>query len=97
LLALFAAAYAESYIRALRRGRSRISGIVGLPASAAALAVAVVGGVWVLLGREPTVNTLVGSAALAAAAGIAATIGTSRIGRKYLYRRSRRAREQALR
>ena len=96
VLALFAAAYVESYIRTLRRGRSRFSGSFGLPLSAAALAVAVVGAVWVLLGREPTVATLVGSAAVAAGAGVAATIGAMRIGRKYRYRRSRRARERAM-
>jgi hypothetical protein len=97
VLALFAAAFIESYIRVLRRGRSRFSGSFGLPLSAAALAVAVVGAVWVLMGREPTMATLVGCAALAAAAGIAATIGAMRIGRKFRYRRSRRARERALR
>jgi len=97
VLALFAAAYVESYIRTLRRGRSRLSGSFGLPLSAAALAVAALGAVWVLLGREPTVATLVGSSAVAAAAGIAATIGAMRIGRKYRYRRSRRARERVRR
>lgn len=95
VLTAFAAAYIESYVRALRKGRSRLSGSLGLPLSAAALAVAAVGAVWVLLGREPTVATLVGCAGLAAAAGIAATVGAMRIGRKYRYRRSRRARERA--
>jgi serine/threonine-protein kinase len=95
VLALFSAAYLESYIRTLRRGRSRFSASFGLPLSAAALAVAVVGAVWVLMGREPTVATVVGCAALAAAGGIAATVGAMRIGRKYRYRRSRRAQERA--
>jgi hypothetical protein len=94
VLALFSAAYVESYIRTLRRGRSRFSGSFGLPLSAAALAIAVVGAVWVLMGREPTVTTVVGCAGLAAAGGIAATIGATRIGRKYRYRRSRRAKER---
>ncbi|HEX4588213.1 MAG TPA: serine/threonine-protein kinase [Mycobacterium sp.] len=97
LLALFAAAYLESYLRALRRGRNRLSSSLGVPISAAGLAVAVIGAVWILLGREPTVDTLVGSATLAAAAGITAASGAMRIGRKYRYRRSRRARERALR
>ena len=97
VLALFAAAYLESYLRALRRARNRFSSSVGVPVSSAGLAVAVVGAVWVLLGREPTVATLVGCAALAAAAGIAAASGAMRIGRKYRYRRSRRARERAMR
>lgn len=97
VLALFAAAYVESYIRALQRGRSRFSGSFGLPLSAAVLAVAVVGAVWVLLGREPTMATLVASAAVASAAGVAATVGAMRIGRKFRYRRSRRALERARR
>ncbi|WP_102146045.1 serine/threonine-protein kinase [Mycobacterium hubeiense] len=97
VLTLFAAAYVESYIRVLRRGRSRFSGSFGLPLSAAALAVAVVAAVWILLGREPTMATVIGCAAAAAAAGIAATIGAMRIGRKYRYRRSRRAWERARR
>jgi serine/threonine-protein kinase len=96
VLALFTVAYLESYLRALRRGRSRVSASIGVPLSAAGLAVAVVGAAWVLLGHEPTVATLVASAAMAAAAGIAATIAAMRVGRTYRYRRSRKALEQAL-
>ena len=96
VLGLFGVAYAESYLRALRRGRSRFSASIGLPLSAAALAVATVGAAWVLRGTEPTVATLIGSAALAATAGIAATIGAMRVGRTAKYRRSRRALEQAV-
>jgi hypothetical protein len=51
---------------------------------------------WVLLGHQPTVGTLVASAAIAAVAGIAATVGAMRAGRTYRYRRSRRALERAL-
>lgn len=93
VLALFAASYVESYIRALRRGRSRLTGIIGVPLSAAGLGVAVVGAAWILLGHEPTVATLVGTAALAAASGLAGTWGAMRIGYKFRYRRSRRTRE----
>jgi serine/threonine protein kinase len=96
-LALFAASYVESYIRALRKGRSRFSGIIGVPLSAAGLGVAALGATWVLLGHEPTVAALVGTAALAAAGGFAATLGAMRIGYKFRYRRSRRARELARR
>ncbi len=96
VLVLFAAAYVESYIRALRRGRSRFSGSFGLPLSAGGIGIAVVGAAWVLLGREPTVASLIATAVLAAASGLAATFGAMRIGHKYRYRRSRRARERAL-
>jgi hypothetical protein len=90
VLALFAAAYVESYIRTLRRGRSRVSGSFGLTLSAAALAVAAVGAAWVLLGREPTIATLIGCVVLAAAGGVAATVGSLRVGTKYRYRRAQR-------
>ena len=90
VLALFAVAYIESYIRTLRRGRSRVSGSFGLTLSAAALGVAAVGAVWVLMGREPTIATLIGCGIIAAAAGIAATVGSLRVGTKYRYRRARR-------
>lgn len=96
VLALFTAAYLESCLRALRRGRGRFSASVGLPLSAAGFAVAVAGVGWVLLGHQPTVGTLVASAAIAAVAGIAATVGAMRAGRTYRYRRSRRALERAL-
>ncbi len=96
VLALFAAAYVESYIRALRRGRSRFSGSFGLPLAAAGLGFAVVGAAWILLGREPTVPTLIGTGALAFTSGLAAVFGAMRIGYKYRYRRTRRVRERAL-
>ncbi|EID79767.1 MULTISPECIES: serine/threonine-protein kinase [Rhodococcus] len=87
---LFSIAYLESFLRSLRRGRRRISGTIGVPVSAAALAVSVVGAVWVLLGRQPTVTTLVVTVSLAAAAGLAAAIGASRVGRRRRYRRAAR-------
>ncbi|MGK2881312.1 MAG: serine/threonine-protein kinase [Mycobacterium sp.] len=90
VLALFAAAYVESYIRALRRGRSRVSASVGLPISTAILAVAVVGGVWVLIEREPTIATVASSAIVAALAGVAAAVGALRVGSRYRHLRARR-------
>lgn len=92
-LALFAASYVESYIRALRRGRSRLTGVIGVPLSAAGLGIAVIGAAWVLLGHEPTVTAVVGTTALAGASGLAATFGAMRIGYRFKYRRTRRARE----
>ena len=79
-LALFAVAYIESYTRTLRRGRNQISARVGLPIAAAALAVAMVGAVWIVVGREPTVATLVGCAVIGAAAGVSGTIAAVRHG-----------------
>lgn len=96
VLALFTAAYLESYLRGLRRGQRRISGGIGVPLCAAGFAVAVVGAAWVLGGREPTVATLVASAAVGTAAGVAATIAAIRVGRTHRFRRSRRVLERAL-
>ncbi|MFC9760506.1 serine/threonine-protein kinase [Rhodococcus jostii] len=98
-LFLFSLAYLESFLRSLRRGRRRVSGMIGVPVSAGILAVSVVGGAWVLLGQQPTIATLVVSVVLAALAGVAAAIGASRIGlrrrRARSSRRTARVRESA--
>lgn len=83
LLVLFAAAYVESNMRGLRRGRGGFANSVGLAVSAAVLAVAVVGAAWVLLGRAPSIAGLVVCACVGVAAGIAAAIGCGRIGERY--------------
>ncbi|QBS43659.1 serine/threonine-protein kinase [Nocardia sp. CS682] len=93
LLALFSLAYLESNMRRLRRGRGGFANSVGLMISAALLAVALVGGAWILLGHPPAIATTAGSAALAAAAGLAASFGARRIGKRRRYlRRVRRQR-----
>lgn len=90
LVLLFALAYLESYLRNLRRGRGRISATVGVPIVAGVIAVGVIGAAWVLLGSQPTVTTLVVSVTLAVLAGVAAAIGSGRIGRRRRYRRAHR-------
>ena len=95
VVALFAIAYLESYLRALRRGRSRIVASVGLPVSAALLAVALVAAAWVVLGHQPTLTSVVTCAALGAAAGASAVVGGMRSGQASRYRRRRRARQRA--
>ncbi|MFF3226216.1 protein kinase [Nocardia suismassiliense] len=93
LLALFSLAYLESNMRRLRRGRGGFANTVGLIISAALLAVALVGGAWILLGHPPQIATTAGSAALAAAAGLAVSFGARRIGKRRRYlRRARRQR-----
>lgn len=87
VLLLFAFAYLESFLRSLLRGRRRVTGSVGVPASAAVLAV---GAVWVLLGHQPTVATILVSAVLATAAGAVAVVGASGVGRTRRYRRAQR-------
>ncbi|WP_378738575.1 protein kinase [Nocardia brasiliensis] len=91
LLGLFSLAYLESNMRRLRRGRGGVANSIGLAVSAGLLAVALVGAVWTLLEQPPTMATTAGSAALAAAAGLAASLGARRIGKRHRYlRRARR-------
>lgn len=79
-LALFALAYIESYTRTLRRGRHDMSARFGLPIATAIFAVAIVGAVWIAVGREPTVATMLSCAFIGAAAGVSVTIGAVRHG-----------------
>jgi serine/threonine-protein kinase len=82
IVVLIAGAYLESHLRVLRRGRERPSSVVAVPLFAAALSVAVVAAAWILLGKPPTVATLVVSVGLAAGAGLAAAIGAGQSGRR---------------
>jgi hypothetical protein len=90
VLALFALAFLESSMRALRQARDRVTATIGVPMSAAALALAGLTAVWILTERQPATETVLGSVELAAAAGIAAVMGANRVGRAYRSRRSRR-------
>jgi serine/threonine-protein kinase len=92
VLVLIAGAYLESHLRVLRRGRERPSSVVAVPLFAAALAVAVVAAAWILLGKSPTVATLVVSAGLGAGAGLAAAIGAGQSGRRARDERARGSR-----
>jgi len=91
LAALFGVAHIESCLRSLRRRRSRISAALGLPVASAVLAVAAALIIWVLTGRELSVQTLAVAAALAGAAGVAAVVAAlpqSRMRRAQGQRRS---------
>jgi Protein kinase domain len=92
VLVLIAGAYLESHLRLLRRGRERPSSVVAVPLFAAALAVAAVAAAWILLGKPPTVATLVVSAGLGAGAGLAAAIGAGQSGRRARDERARGSR-----
>lgn len=91
VLALFSAAYLESFLRSLRRGRRRYTASLGAPVVAAALAVAAVAAAWVLTGRPPTTAAVATTVVLAALAGAAAAVGAWRIGRHRRYRRIHRS------
>jgi serine/threonine-protein kinase len=92
IVVLIACAYLESHLRVLRRGRERPSSVVAVPLFAAALAVAVAAAAWILLGKPPTVATLVVSAGLGAGAGLAAAIGAGQSGRRARDERARTSR-----
>ncbi|MFE5287028.1 protein kinase [Nocardia sp. NPDC056611] len=95
LLLLFAAAYAESNARTLRRGSARFASTVGLAISVGLLGVAAVGAAWVLLGWEPTLLGVIACAAGGAATGLALAAGCRRVGKRYRYVRVQRLRERA--
>ncbi|MFD7842891.1 protein kinase [Nocardia sp. NPDC059764] len=95
LLLLFAAAYAESNARTLRRGSARFVSTVGLAISMGLLGVAAVGAAWVLLGREPTLLGVIACAAGGAVTGLALAAGCRRVGKRYRYVRVQRLRERA--
>ncbi|MEU6585015.1 protein kinase [Nocardia sp. NPDC046763] len=95
LLLLFAAAYAESNARTLRRGSARFAATVGLAISTGLLGIAAVGAAWVLLGREPALPTVIACAAGGVAAGLALAVGCRRVGKRYRYLRVQLLRERA--
>jgi serine/threonine-protein kinase len=92
IVVLIAGAYLESHLRVLRRGRERPSSVVAVPLFAAALAAAVVAAAWILLGKPPTVATLIVSAGLGAGAGLAAAIAAGQRGRRVRDERARGSR-----
>ncbi|WP_433565215.1 protein kinase domain-containing protein [Nocardia sp. CA-151230] len=95
LLLLFAAAYAESNARTLRRGSARFAATVGLAISTGLLGIAAAGAAWVLLGREPTLPGVVVCAAGGVAAGLALAVGCRRVGKRNRYLRVQLLRERA--
>jgi hypothetical protein len=56
--------------------------------SAVTLAFAVLIGMWVLAGRQPAQETLIGVASLAAVAAVAASLAAARAGKMRRYRRA---------
>lgn len=72
-------AFAESFLRSLRRGRKRFAGRVGLVIVGAALGVVVALVGWVAGSGEPAIPTLIVAGALGAAAGVAAGVAAGRL------------------
>ncbi|MUL76610.1 serine/threonine-protein kinase [Mycolicibacterium sp. CBMA 226] len=88
LLALFSAAYLESSLRTLRRGRGSVASGATAVVSAVALAFVGLAALWAYLGRQPTPVSLFGAVSLAAMAAIAAGVAAARAGKVRRYRRS---------
>jgi hypothetical protein len=84
---LFAVAYAESLLRALRRRRKRITGPIGLVLVGALVGLIAVVWAWLIASVDPTTTSLVVCAVIGAGSGLAAGIAGVRIGK---YRRQRR-------
>lgn len=79
-LLLFLLAYVESVLRPLRRGRRRVTGIVGMALLGAGLGLTIVPFAWLLGGGEPTVATAVVTMAIGGAAAISAGLAAVRVG-----------------
>jgi serine/threonine protein kinase len=92
ILILIAAAYLETNIRVLRRGRESAASVLAAVLFAGLLGVAAVGAVWVLFANPPTVATVVVAAGLGGLAGLATAIGARRVGSRAAARRKQNRR-----
>ncbi|WP_196810062.1 Hsp70 family protein [Mycobacterium sp. 360MFTsu5.1] len=81
VVGLFALGFLESGLRALRQARRRAGAFVTVVISAASLAVVGLTAAWILTGRLPSTEALLGSTELAAASGVALSIAVGRAGR----------------
>ncbi|HVA43154.1 MAG TPA: hypothetical protein VNF50_06710, partial [Acidimicrobiales bacterium] len=82
VLFLAVVAYAESYLRSLRRGRKQLTAQIGLVIFGALLGLDAVAGAWLALDRQPTAPVLVVCVVLGAGAGLAAGRTALQIGRR---------------
>jgi serine/threonine-protein kinase len=82
LLLLLAVAYLESNLKALRRGKRKVSGTISLVVIGAVSGVVIAGIVWVVAGVEPQIAGLVACAAAGALSAGAAAIGAARVGKR---------------
>ena len=80
-LLLFVLATGESLLRSMRRGQRRSSGYVGMVLVGAAVGVATVVVAWLTSVREPTAPTMVTTAVIGAASGVAAAKAAGRAAR----------------
>ena len=79
---LFALAYAEGFLRRLRRRRRAIGAVLGLAAVGAVFGACLALSAWAFTGTRLSVATLVVCAAGGAASGVAIAIAAIRYGRR---------------
>jgi hypothetical protein len=95
-LALFVLAYVESVLRPLRRGRRRVTGVIGMVLLGAGLGLVVVPLAWLLGAGEPTMSTAVVCMVLGALAAVTAALAAIRVGQRARIRPRRAAEAKAL-
>lgn len=79
---LFALAYAESFLRHLRRGQRRVIGVIGVMITGAGIGAALVGVAWLAADRPPLPAVAAAAVVLAAFAGLAAGLAARRTSRR---------------
>jgi serine/threonine-protein kinase len=89
-LVLITVAYIESLLRALRRGRKQVTGVIGLALIGAVVGLVAVLWAWLLAAVMPTTATEIMCAILGAASGLAAGVAAQRLGRRRQLRPARR-------
>jgi serine/threonine-protein kinase len=95
LAVFFLLGYIDSNLRALRRGKRRVTSVVAITILAVPIGVAVSVIAWTTTNREPTPAGIATTAAVAAAAGLAAGWGGLRSGRRRLHKRTEAAKAKA--
>lgn len=95
-LTLFVLAYVESVLRPLRRGRRKITGILGMVVLGAGLGAVIVPLAWLLGGGEPTVSTAVVAMVLGVLSAVAAALAAIRVGQRARIKPRRAAEAKAL-
>lgn len=96
ILALFfLLGYVDSNLKALRRGKRRVTSVIGLGILGIPIGIATSVLAWGVTGREPAPASMGVSAAVAVAAGLAAGWGGLRSGRRRQYKRTQAAKAKA--
>ena len=91
----FLLGWIDSNLRALRRGKRKVTSVIAMTILAVPVGVAVALLAWAATGREPTPAGVAATAGVAALAGLAAGWGGLRSGRRRLHKRTEAAKARA--